>query len=335
MGAFRWRNWAFLLLAVAVSLALAYYGFHTQDCSYCGQRVLLTIPPIVAVLASCGLVATAAWIGARKGSRGGAIVAVTAGLVLIGAAAYNDRALATKLLDGGYLLPAEAREVLDQASGKVLIEGASAGNPYTSFFESNLLPLAIREATGQRPLLDWKGLGIAFIAPQYPPRRPDPRYRFVFTRLPGIETDRRVVIRRGAYALEERLAPLDVTVTSGVDADIVQRNPGGSAWVTGPLTLLVSDLEPGPASVILELAGPGVESLRLAGPGGILRMADHAIVCVPSRSTAPARRVRVPLRFKDAGTALPAAHIYEPPIPAMSLELQSLSAARQCPSELN
>jgi MFS family permease len=335
IGALRWRSWAFLLLAVAVSLALAYYAYHTQDCSYCGQRALLAIPPVLAVLASCGLVATAAWVGARRGFRDGAIVAVTAGLLLVGAAFYNDHALARKLLAGGYLFGAEARGVVDATSGKVLIEGASAGNSYTSYFESNLLPLAIREAAGRRPLLDWKGLGIAQFPRQYPPGPPNPGYRFVFTRLGGIRTDRRVVVQHGPYALEERVAPLDVTVTSGVDADILQRNPAGSAWVTGPITLLVADLERAPAHVTLEVAGPGVASLRLAGRGDIVREAERAIVCVPSPGSAPVRRVRVPLHFEEEGTSLPAAHIYEPPIPATSLELESLSAARECPPELH
>jgi hypothetical protein len=332
-GVLRWRSWAFLLLGVLVSLGLSYYGYQAQDCSYCGQRALLAIPSIVAVLACCGLVATAAWIRRRTAYKGAGVVAVVAGLILVGTAFVNDRALAVTLVDGGYVLRDEAREVFDAAEGEVLVEGAGAGNPYTSYFEENLLPLGVRDATGQRPLLDWKGLAIAIFPEQYPPGRvANPDYRFVFTRLGDIRTDRRVVVQRGPYAIEERLAPLDVTVVSGVVADIVQRDPRGSAWVTGPITLLVADLERAPAYVTLELTGPAAESLRLAGPGDIVREAGRATVCVPTRSSAPVRRVRVPLRFKE-GTYMPPAHAYEPPIPSTSLELESLSAARECPRQ--
>jgi hypothetical protein len=335
VGAWRWRNWAFLLLAVAVSLALAYYGYQVQDCSYCGQRAMLAIPPILIVLASCGLVAAAALIGARTAFRHVGMVAAAAALVLVGMALVNDRALAERLVDGGYLLQPEARQVLDEASGEVLIEGAGAGNPYTSFFESNLLPLGMRIATGRRPLVDWKGLAIALFPERYPPGPPaNPDYRFVFTRLGDIRTDRRTVVQRGPYALEERLAALDVTVTNGVVADLVQRDPRGTAWVIGPITLLVADAERAPAYVTLQLAGPAVASLRLAGPGAIVREAGRAIVCVPTRRRASLRRVRLPLRFEEA-TYMAPAEAHEPPTPPTALELESLSAARACPPQLD
>lgn len=334
-GAWRWRKSAFLLLAVAASLALAYYGYQVQDCSYCGQRALLAIPPILIVLACFGLVAAAAWIGARSSVRQGSMVVIAAAIVLLSTALLNDRALAERLVDSGYLLQPEARAVLDEASGQVMIEGAGAGHPYTSFFESNLLPLAMRIATGERPELDWKGLPIAIFPERYPPGRPeDPEYRFVFTRLGGIESDRDVVLQRGPYALEERLAPLDVTVTNGVVADIVQRDPSGSAWVTGPIMLLVADAKRAPAHVILELAGADAASLRLGGRGAIVRAGGRALVCVPVPGRASLRRVRVPLRF-ERPTYLPPAHAHELPIPEATLELESLSAARECPPQFD
>jgi MFS family permease len=330
-GAWRYRRIAFLLLAVAVSLALSYYGYQAQDCSYCGQRALLAIPPILVVLASCGLVATAGWIAARSSARSGFLVAVSAALVLVGTALYNDRALAERLVDAGYSLQPGAREVIDDAPGEVLLEGVGAGHPYTSFFESNLLPLATRVETEVRPQVDWKGLPIAIFPERYPPGLPEnPDYRYVLTRIGGIESDRRVVAQRGPYALEERTAPLDVTVVNGVVADIVQRDPDGSAWVTGRITVLLADSERRPAAVTLELAGPAAESLRLGGRGQLERGRGHAVVCVAVGGDRPLRRVNVPLWFDEPTYTLDD-EPHELPIPERTLELESLTAARQCP----
>ncbi len=85
---------------------------------------------------------------------------------------------------------------------------------------------------------------------------------------------------------------------NGVVADIVQRDPTGTAWVTGPVTVLVADTEGGPAAVTLELAGPATEELRLAGRGEITHADGRAIVCVPAPGTAAVRPVEVPLRFE-------------------------------------
>jgi MFS family permease len=333
VGVLKWRNWAFLLLPVAVSLALAYYGFQAQDCSYCGQRALLPIPPILIVLACCGLVAVAAWIRSRTDPPwAGIAVSTAAALVLVGTAVANDRALAERLIDGGYLLGDEAREVLDEASGEVLIEGAGSGNPYTAFFESNLLPHATREATGELPLLDPNGLAIAIFPERFPPPIPsNPGYELVFTRLAGVESGRRVVAERGPYALEERVSPLDVTIVNGVVSDLAQRDPAGMAWVKGPVELLVADTERAPAHVTLELSGPQAASLRLAGHGEIVREDGRALVCVPAPGRSPMRRVGVPLRFEE-GTFLPAPNPQDPPTPPTDLELEAVSAARECPS---
>ena len=147
--------------------------------------------------------------------------------------------------------------MFDEADGEVLIEGAGVGNPYTSYFESNLLPQGIREATGEQPLVDPRGLAIGIFPDRFPPGIPaNADYRLVFTRVADIETDRQVVIRRGPYALEERVAPLDATVVSGVVADLVQRDSAGTAWVTGPVTVLVADSDHAPADLVLELTGP-------------------------------------------------------------------------------
>jgi hypothetical protein len=330
-GAWRYRRVAFLLLGVAVSLALTYYGYQEQDCSYCGQRALLAIPPILVVLASCGFVAGSGWVGARSSARGGTLIAIAAALVLVGTALYNDRALAERLVDAGYSLQPGAREVIEEAPGEVLLEGAGAGHPYTSFFESNLLPLATRIETGVRPQLDWEGLPIAIFPERYPPGLPEnPDYRYVLTRLGGIESGRRVVEQRGPYALEERTAPLDVTVVNGVVADIVQRDPEGSAWVTGPVTVLLADSERRPAAVMLGLAGPAAESLRLGGPGAIEHEDGRAEVCVPAPDDQPLRRIDVPLRFEEPTYTLPD-EAHELPIPEATLELESLLAARECP----
>lgn len=332
-GAWRYREWAFLLLAVTVSLALAYYGYQVQDCSYCGQRALLAIPPILIVFACCGLVAAAGWVAARSSRRNSGLAPAVAALVVLGTALYSDRALAERLVDAGYLFAPDAREVIDRAPGKVLIEGAGAGHPYTSYFESNLLPLATRLATGERPELDWKGLGIAIFPERYPPGLPgDPDYRFVFTRLAGIENDRRVIEQRGPYSLEERVAPLDVTVTNGVVADIAQRDPSGSAWVTGPMTLLLADSKRRPATVVLEMTGPDAASVQLAGSGEIVHDDGRVRACVSAPGASPLRRVDVPLRFQERPGFLPVADLKDLPAPEEALELTSLSARRACPS---
>jgi hypothetical protein len=334
LGVWRFRSWAFLLPPVVFSLVLAVYSFAGQDCGYCGGRALLSIPPILIVLACCGLAAAAGWLGARAGARRwGSLGAAAAAIALVAISLANDRALAERLVDSGYVLRGEARDVFASASGEVLVEGAGVGHPYTSFFESNVLPQGLREETGVSPLVDYRSLAIALIPDQLEPERvEDPGYRYVFTRLAGIESERRTVAEDGPYALEERVAPLDVTVLNGVVADIAQRDPTGSAFVTGPVSVLLADTDGGPAAAILELSGPAAASLRLEGRGQILNEDGRATVCVPSPGGAPVREVEVSLEFEKPTYTLPD-EAHELPIPEKTLVLESLTAARECPAQ--
>ena len=181
------------------------------------------------------------------------------------------------------------------------------------------------------PLFDPNGLAIAIFPEQFPPPIPsNPGYPFVFTRLAGVESDRRVVAERGPYALEERVSPLDVTIVNGVVSDLAQRDSAGKAWVTGPVELLVADTERAPAHVTLELSGPQAASLRLAGRGEIVREDGRALVCVPAPGRSPVRRVGVPLRFEE-GTFLPAPNPQDPPTPPTDLLLEAVSVAQGVP----
>jgi hypothetical protein len=335
LGVWRFRNWAFLLLPLVFSLVLALYSYAGQDCGYCGGRALLSIPPILIVLACCGLAAAAGWPGARaEARRWGSVGAGVGAVALVAIALANDRALAERLVDSGYVLRGEAREVFAEAPGEALIEGAGVGHPSTAYFESNLLPQGLREETGVSPLVDYRSLAIALIPDQLEPQRvEDPGYRYVFTRLAGIESDRRTVAEDGPYALEERVAPLDVTVLNGVVADIAQREPTGSAFVTGPVSVLLADAEGGPAAAVLELSGPAAGSLRLEGRGQITRENGRAVVCVPAPGGAPVREVEVPLEFEQPTYTLPD-EAHELPIPERTLVLESLSAVRRCPPRL-
>jgi hypothetical protein len=157
-----------------------------------------------------------------------------------------------------------------------------------------------------------------------------PGYRYVLTRLAGVQTGRRVIARTGSLALEERSGPLDATVVSGLGLPLVRLDDQGLAWVEGPLHLIVTGGDSTPAWVALRFhyvvpvsvpRQPGVHARLL--PGGTLA------ACVRTTGAAPIRKGTITLAFAPLPGVVPSEPfaLSEPP---QGVQLTAVRAVSHC-----
>ena len=272
-------------MPVAVLLALK-VG-EGDGCSYCAQRQLVIVEPVVAIMLGLGLVALAE--GARR--RGLGIVAPVAVVAIAGAAlllaADKSVVLAKRAAQGGYALDPGVRELLpelDAAGQTVRLEAGGAGTALP--LELPATYYAIQQATDSNPGIDPLSSDYSTVADfgksGRGPSGTNPGYELVLTRIGAVESQREVIAESGPYAVERRAHPFDVTVVNGVVADIAERDGTGRAWITGPLAFSVAR-EP--------TLGEGESDRRGGGPGG-RRAGGHG----PGRNRRPRRRRRHDLR---------------------------------------
>ncbi|MGO9322609.1 MAG: hypothetical protein ACLQBY_17660 [Solirubrobacteraceae bacterium] len=312
-GLWRYRAAAIAIPVAAAAGLLAYYTMAHDQCSYCVQRNLLVVEPLTAAGIGVALAALLAARGRTLRLMAGAIAIVTV-------VAVGDKALDTDRLvaDAAYIFDRQTREALSAvprpAAGTLELEGFGQGPK--AQMEEPLVYSAARETLGRPPSISAESddnhglqylggprpLGVEF----------DPGYRYVLTRLAGINTARRTIARYGAIALQERAQPLDALVTSGVDVALARNDPQGLAWVQGvPVTVWVTGATPNErvwVQLDFQITTPGpVDVGRAAGvPTKARRTGAHLVVCLQAPSEGTVRRVAVPLGF----TAIP-----QPPEP--------------------
>jgi hypothetical protein len=123
------------------------------------------------------------------------------------------------------------------------------------------------------------------------------RYDWVFTHVPGIESDREVVKRSGPYALERRTAPFDAIVVGGVIVDRAKRDTTGAAYLMpqgSPLEFWIAALRPDPVWLRFTVTGPGTAQIPVPKSVTLERRAgDRLEACVPVPGTGDQRRVKV------------------------------------------
>jgi hypothetical protein len=340
-GGWRFRHRGALALAAPLPVValLALRADQAQGCSYCVQRQLAMLEPSVAILLAAGLaalpLAAESWplrhLSLPPRALGG--VAVLAGVLILALAAQKSVVLAQRAHDGGEILDSRIRALtddLDRDSGPVLLELTAAGGvtlPATYW--------AVDENTGTRPGLAPRSAGFQSVtsfaeagADLRVGDRPD--YRLVLTRMRGIATARRTIETDGPYALERRAYPFDPSPLSGVLADVAH-DPGGTAWVVGPLRFGVAADSSRPAWLRLVLRGPGVSSLAVGGVARLSRRGDRAELCVPVPGRSSLREAEVPLTFSQLPPT-PAPERYAlGPIPGKALRLAAMRAdGRPC-----
>ena len=225
VGLRRYRSAFVLVVLGAVCAVVAEYSYTSQQsCTYCAERVLLPLGPIAAVLIALGLVALLA--GRARWSRIAGIIGI---LIVALPVAQRLRIELTRFSNGSYFMDTANRELLARlppSTGAIQEEGYGAS--VAAQAEQPLVYDLINErAPGRASIILGSELGNAIqylnFGPVRIPSGPEfkPDYRYVLTRLAGVSTDRRTIGRIGSIALQERVAPLDITPYAGA-----QRPPG-------------------------------------------------------------------------------------------------------------
>jgi hypothetical protein len=157
-----------------------------------------------------------------------------------------------------------------------------------------------------------------------------PNYRYVLTRLGGVENGRRVIARTGSVALEERSEPLDTTVLTGVAVPLVRQDAQGFGWVEGPLHLLVSGQAADPVWVSLRfLASVPVTVPPQPGVSTRLERGGLLAACVRTAGSAPLRKATITLGFPHTPGIIPA-EPFAIPEPQGGVQLVAMRAVRHC-----
>jgi hypothetical protein len=332
VGLIRRRAALVLLPFVIVASALALYVSLAHDCSYCADRNLIAIGPLAIGLLGIGV---ASLTTAR--SRWLRWMGVALAVLVVVSVAARTRQERLRFSDGAYFLDSANHALLSHRpphSGIVDLEtyGAVPGRaPGEQLLAYDLVSEQTQgEVSLPTEYVEYSALNYAGEANPANPQF-SPYYRYVLTRLGGVQNGRRVIARTGSLALEERSEPLDTTVVAGVALPLMRQDAQGFAWVEGPLHLLVSGTAADPVWVSLRFlasvpvtvpAQPGV-STRLER-GGLLA------ACVRATGSPPVRKATITLSFPHT----PGILLAEPfPIagPPGGVQLVAIRAVRRCP----
>jgi hypothetical protein len=331
-GLWRYRRGLILVAIVAVFAALAEYGGAAHKCPYCVDRDTLPSAPTSIVLLMLGLGALA--VAGHRWMRWSAIAIALATLVAVGAQTWTERQL---FAAEAYYLGGDERTLvsdLPSHAGPVELEG---------FGENSELERAVAElplvyyltyehnhSEVSLPTEFYNYNSLAYFGGPHP-GDPDftPDYRYVLTRLGGVQTDRRVLARAGPLALEERSGPLDATVTSGLALPSVRQDARGRPTVVETLHLLVVGGSRAPAWVLLRFHTLSAAT-AVSQPGlRVKEDPDELSVCLPARGMAPARKATLQISGTLYPGPLPKEEFafFEPP---EGITLTTLLATSHC-----
>jgi hypothetical protein len=327
------RRGAFVLLPfVVVASALALYVSQAHNCSYCADRNLIAIGPLSIGLLGIAVASLATarshwlrWMGV-----------ILAALVVVSVAA-RSRQERLRFSDGAYFLDASNRALLlhrPPHSGIVDLETYGA-DPGRAPGEQPLVYYLVSEQTDGEvsvPSEYVENAALAYLG-ETNPGNPQfsPNYRYVLTRLGGVQNGRRVIAHTGSVALEERSEPLDTTVVTGVAVPLLRQDAQGFGLVEGPLHLLVSGEAAGPVWVSLRfLASVPVTVPRQPGVSTRLEPRGVLAACVRTIGGPPVRKATITLSFPHTPGLLPA-EPYAVSEPPEGVQLVAMRAVRRCP----
>jgi MFS family permease len=328
-----WRKKAALMLLALVLIyaAMALYTSLSHGCSYCTDRALLPLAPL-----SIGLLVLGVAALASAPSRWLRWSAVALALVILIAVGERTRQERLRFAAGSYFLDSGNRALLTHLpphAGTVDIEGYGEA-PGKAPGEMLLVYYTVSEhnhgaVSVPSEYVNYNSLAYAGEAN---PTNPEfnPSYRYVLTRLGGVETGRRVLARAGSLALEERTGSLDATLVTGVAVPFARLNANGLAWVEEPLHIIVVGGTERPAWVSLSFkaivpvtvpAQPGVQA-QIHPDGSIS-------ACVRATGSAPLRKGTIALSFPLVPGAIPAEPfaLQEPP---QGVQLVAMRAVSSC-----
>jgi len=329
-GLRRYRPALVLVALAGVCAIAAEYSYVSRSaCTYCAERNLLPLGPVVAVLIALGLCALLA-----MPARWAKVTGVAGAILVVAAVAQRARVELQRFSDASYYLDTADRTVLSHlpgGGGSVLVEGFGAST-YAQAEQPLVYHLVNERSGGRASIILGSDAGnaleyIDFGAVEAPGPALHPGYAYVLTRFGGVATGRRVITRSGGVALERRAEPLDVTPYAGLAVPLERLDPTGIPWVQPqyPLKLLITGYDGArPAWARLTFVASG----RIAvprQPGVRARVTGHTVIaCVRAAGDAPIRYAAI----RIAAPVVPGVAPGEEFQPLMPLEGVSLTGMR-------
>lgn len=322
-------------LAGVCALAAEYAYTSREACTYCAERDLLPLGPILIVLLALGL----ATLLAMPRRWGRIIGLIGVGLVIV-AIGQRTRVELMRFSNGSYFLDSANRSVLSRLPSNVkALQTEGYGETLSAQAENPLVYyLADEHVRGRTSIVLGSNLNYAisyldFGTVETPGPEFHPDYDYILTRFAGIRTDRRIVARSGGIALEQRTARLDVTPYSGLEAPLERLDTSGTAWVQPgqPLQLYIT----GAASherVWAKLTFSSRVPVSVPPQTGVhsLQLGHDLTVCVPATGTGVIRGAT--LQLSDPAMSAPTlSEAFPPPTPSEGLALTAMYAtAERC-----
>jgi hypothetical protein len=224
------------LVALGALCAIAaVYAYSSQDaCTYCAERYLLPLAPILAVLLALGI-----QLLLGLPSRWWRAVGVVGALLVVVAVGQRTRVELKRFVNDSYFLDTATRSTLADlpaGDGAVQVEGfgastaAQAEQPLVYHLATERARGRVSISLGSTAGNSLEYLTFGNVLPPGPEFRAD--YRYVLTRFPAVATDRRVISSHGGVALQERTQDLEVTPYAGLGIDLLRRDASGRPWLT-------------------------------------------------------------------------------------------------------
>jgi hypothetical protein len=325
VGLWRWRSALVLLALILAFAALAEYAGATRGCSYCVDRNLLPVAPLIIVLFALGVAALAS--ARRAWLRWAGIAVAVVAIVAVGDQTRTERVL---FATDSYFLENANRALLAHlpaSAGPVDLEGYGVS-----------MREAVPELTDMYSLLSENGYRVS-VPNEYPSYTQfkslgtanylNPSYRYVLTRFAGVQNGRRTIARIGPFALEERVGSLDVTLVSGALTTLSRWEPQGVAQISEPLHLLLIGGGSTPAWILLRFRTIAEEA-ALPQRGLRARSTRHTLtVCMRPAGTPPVRRATLGLEGPLFSGIVPP-EPFAPAEPPQGIQLVVLRAVTHC-----
>jgi hypothetical protein len=331
LGVRRHRSSAMVVVVAVVYAVLAEYAYVSQQsCTYCGERNLLPLAPLAAVLIGVGVCALV-----TTGRRWGLFAGLVVSAVIVVAVGQRARVELIRFADSGYFMTAREAALPSRVPdhhASVYEEGfeasvaAQAAQPLMYHLLNEHFPGHVSILLGSDLGNALQYVNFGSVLPPGPEF--DPNYRYVLTRLGAVSTDRRVIARSGSVALEERVAPLDITPSAGLSLSM-ERLPGsGQAWVQTqyPLQFYVVGTD-GHRRAWAKLTFQSTVPVSIKRQRGMRMLASgHRLtVCVPATGRAPTRTVRLQV-VASLFPGPPPHELFPPAMPAEGVALTGMQA---------
>lgn len=330
-GAKRLRSALVLAPAALIFAAMAWYVSSSHGCSYCTDRTLLPIAPLSIGMLAIGIAALA--MAPSRWTRALGIVVAIGVLVTIGQRTRQER---LRFSDDGYFLDAGDAAMLSHLpahAGPVDLEGFGEipnGAPpgelplvYMLTAERNDEEVSLPTEYDEYNALAYFG-GLNAADPHF-----HPQYKYVLTRVGGVQTGRRVIARTGPLALEERTSALDASVVAGITTPFLRFNASGLPWVSGPLHMILAGASAAPAWIevhfrtLVPVTVPAQATVTASVTPG------EVTACVLARGQSPLRRATIELSAPQLPGVIPH-EPYAEAEPAQGIQLVGLQATSHC-----